>query len=491
VTPLWFAGTLRARLFTASVLLLTGSCNNKCTGERDEPEATPAIDRLEVIPAALSALVGVEFRLRVRLRDAEGRLLPDSRASEVVWALDDRYLQKVGIEGPDLVVKGMVAPEDAASLPVDAAVKATVNGRDATALVRLTDMGGPATDMVWADHVSAAPPVVALVDGMASVWRNDSMISFTTGAAWDDFGAHCQGTPANCGEAAVFARDRQVGYVEFAWTGQPELVNFSSKTLAQLTAMGLPVVSEAANEPLGQPLGVSVSVWIATAADLAAQTAREDLDYAFRVFRDSRTGLTLDTTIKTANPISLELDVVAPLGTCPPIIRQALEQEAGVDPRSFGGAKVTVAYVDAILEPAALGDSRTPSFYPAYACPWDSSNGSIVLISWDGRAHSDLAHEIAHAISPWWPPRFAESGHTNRLSGFAESNLMWPWESDDVPVSRAQLSLGQSFQLSVDSDALVNQPGGQRTGGLSKKCQVDDLNSTPCPRLAHDFVASP
>lgn len=493
MTPVWFTATLRARLLTALLVLITGSCNNKCTGERDEPVLTPTVGGVEIIPVSVLASPDAEFTLRVRLRDGDGHFLPDSRASEVRWDLDPRYLHQVARAGPDIVVKASLSTDaEVPSFPIETLVKASTNSAGGSALVTLVAPGGAAgIDLAWAEHDSRAAPVIALVDGMASSRRNDSMIAFTNTAHLGDFQSHCQGTPPNCGEVALFSSQRQLGYVELSWTNNPELVNFSGLTLAQLIAEGVPPVTLAASEALGSPIGIPVTVWIAAQGDAVAPTARADLDYAFRVFRDSRTGLTFDTIIKTANHTSVELDVVAPLGKCWPIVRETLEDEAGIAPSSFGPSRVTVVYVDEILEPAASGDSRSPSFYDAYTCPWDPVNGSIVLIAWNGRAHSDLAHELGHAVSPWWPPLFAESGHTNRLSSFDASNLMWPWESDQVPVSRSHLFLGQAFQLSVDTAALVNRPGGGRAGKTTKGCQAEDWKNTPCPNLAHDLVAPP
>lgn len=465
VTPVWFAATMRTRLLAASLILVTGSCNNKCTGERDEPER-PEIDHVEVSPPAMSAPLGVDFAVSVRLRDEHGSVLPFDPEASVRWTLDP-HLTKLDAEGSRIFLRGLIPADAPTSPPIAAKVKVEVNGQTAEGVITLIAAGGAeGADWIEAGHVAKSPPAIVVVDGVSGGSpRNDSILAFVSESPLGDY----RHTPAG-GRVALFSTDHEVGYVGVVWTDGQDRVVLASPAL---TALGVPPAPPPlTNDALDPPLAVPVSVWIAATGDAVPGSVRADIDYAYRVLRETKSGLTLDTTIMAVLPSGVTLNVSGPDWTCPPDVVTQMA-DAGIPDGALTPLRVNVIYVTDILNHPA---------WRGYACPADATHGIIVFVSLADRVRSTFAHELGHAFSQWGKEFF---GHYRQLGGTDPANLMWPGESDSSPTPRERLSLGQLFQLSADARAVVNVTG-KRTGKV-ETCQADPATADPCPPLTKEL----
>lgn len=507
-----------ARLLAATLVFLTGACNNKCTGSRNEPDVNPEIGTVRIVPSALSVLPGASFQLRLMLWDDDDGPLPDSRATNVVWNLD-------GLQGTP---SGATITIQAPATPGTFSVSATVDGHQAEAPAQVIVVSPAVTsglDRIFANPSST--PVVALVDGwVGTAFKNDTLISFVNEAVLDQFLPACPPERPVCHEVVLFGSDREVGFVD--QTARPErdgtvTVNALLKWSANedsVTFSGARRGQEAAWEPLGTPIPVSVTVWIAAAAtgslqaaitselgcqseeDVVECVARREFATASEVFATERTGsqLTLAGVKRAGTPFSImfELPAVAPEGwTCPSeevrLTLDAVVAAAGGDPAVvFGESAINVFYLEGIWTyRPGLGTSSPNN---GFTCPPDD-NGVVVLIPFEGGPSTTLQHEFGHALGllrpDWGHANFVDAWDTADDDDFDASNVMWSYESDAVTTPRSRLTLGQAFRLSVSDFAWVNR--SNLRNGRPKPCNDPfDLDATvtsddPCPRITRDY----
>lgn len=506
-----------ARLLAGTLVFLTGACNNKCTGSRNEPDVNPEIGTVTIVPSALSVLTGASFQLRVMLWDEDGGPLPDSRATNVVWTLD-------GLQG----TPSGAAITIQATTPGNFSVSASVDGHHAEVPAQVSVVAPATTSGL--DRIFASPsstPVVAFVDGwVGSAFKNDTLISFVNEAVLDQFLPACPAGRTACHEVVLFGADREVGFVDHTarteldgtvtvnallkWSSNEDSVTFSGARRGQ----------ESAWEPLGTPISVPVTVWIAAAAagslqaainnelgcqpegDVVECVARKEFAVASEVFAAERTGIQLTLAgvkrAQTPSSILFELPAVAPEGwTCPSgEVRLTLDgvvQSAGGDPAVvFDKSALNVFYLEGIW--TYRPDLGTSSPNNGLTCPPDG-NGVVVLIPFEGGPNTSLQHEFGHALGllrpDWGHANFVDAWDTTDDDDFDASNVMWSYESDAVTTPRSRITLGQAFRLGVSDSAWVNR--ANLRDGRKKACDDPfDLEATvagddPCPRITRDY----
>lgn len=449
----------------AGLAVASGCCD-------DEPNPDPDVARLDISPPAMSALENADFTVHVRARDADGNLLPDAYAKNVHWSSSSANLVLPSpADGSSILARANAGPQP---LPVTATLTASLGGITRQAVVKIF-AGGTAISADWigADHVAGDPPVIALLDGMASGWRNDGTLAFAGSAPLDNFKAHCDGI--NCGEAVLFSTKFAVTRIPLAWTDGCDVVWVNSS--AANTACNLARATPAPATP------IKLAVYVAASGSDVLPTATTDLEYARTIFRNARSGLSLASPPPTlAWPTNIIMDLVGPDWKCPmsgPYSVLSQLESIGVPANTFPNDQITLVYVDDLLKPPEYGSGPVGFF--AYACPWDNARGAIVFIAWLTRRHTTFPHELGHAVGPWGLPDF---GHTRRGHGFDESNVMWPYEADWVLTSRELFTLGQVFQVSLASGSVLNRPTAAGVPGIA--CQPDAMLEVPCPRLAKD-----
>ncbi len=460
-----------ARVLTGAVLVITAGCHD-CNGD---PERPPAVTSLEIYPGPISAVENSKFTLLVRGRDADGNLVSNEQLKDVQWSTTSANTVLTPTLGASITVAANAGPE---TIPREATLTAKLTGVfNAKTTINIVPSGtSSGKDWIIADYSAGETPAVALIDGMSSTWNNDATLAFAGEAALPDYIAHCDG--ANCGEVVLFSPRQAVMRVPFAWKVNCDLVRVS-------TSDPPTACNKSYSTPVA-PRRVALKVWIAATGSDVQAIASADLDYAVRILRNGRSGLDLGSPLPTptiANPTDIMLDLAAPDWICPmdlaatnSVIKQL--EDVGVPASTFSKDEVNVVYVDALTGPPVV-DSYAVDFF-GYTCPWDASRGSIVLISASSRKHTTLPHELGHALGPWESPDY---GHTKRGYGFDESNLMWPYESDYLPVSREMVTLGQAFQISLGSGSILNR----LDASTGIKCQTDPMVDVPCPLLAKDI----
>jgi hypothetical protein len=457
--PLWSNIRRGATIAAASLL----ACGFKCGGTPDPGPSPPqTVAEVVIDPSQLSVVKGVPFRVSVRLYDANGLQLPDSRAQEVAWSASSGHLHLTPpARGASVVV---TADPGTSPLPLSENLIASLSGRTARATVAVVAYATDAqADWMIANHASGSAPLVALIDGNTTNWVNDTTIAIVGEGPLADFKAFCNG--ANCGEVALFSGSYSASRAQQTWTNAYEVIQ--------------PVLTA--------PNQIPFKVWIATAGDAAVTSAAADVAFASKALFEGRTGLTIAGTPAPVWPMTIVIDVDESndwkcATTGDNAIRKQLVERAGVPDSEIKQDVITVVYVTGIDHTTADG-TYAPAPYRGYTCTWDHQDGVIILISWSARSHTTLAHELGHAFGPWGPPAF---GHTNRADGFNETNLMWPWQTDNIAVSRRALTLGQTYRLAHASGSVLHRIS-EASPSSGVVCQESSMTEDPCPKLSKDF----
>jgi hypothetical protein len=443
------------------------------------PDDDTQIASIQIVPQIVTALKGTRFQIRLQARNADHHLLPDSKAAEVTWTAG------LGLEiaGPYKGASVIVDAPGAGTFPLTTDLRAALGSvSDAATITVVASVPSGTTDWIVGDHTSSDPPLIVLADGRApegstKVWRGDTTIAVVGEGPLDQFLEDCIG--ANCGELTLFSRQFALTSRAVRWTNACDLVAFTNGE-AGTTCLPVDV-----SHP-SPPVTVDVRTYIAASGAGIENSVKAELANARELLLNSRSGLALNAAPDVVFPITLVLDIIGPDWKCPmsgPNDVRLQLQSANISDTTFKPSGITLVYVDQVLDGATVGSGSTATPIRGYACPWDPTNGTIVLVSRLDRVSSTLAHELGHGLSGWGPDD--NFGHTDGPD-FDESNLMWPWHADNVPASRVSFSLGQIYRLSLETGGILHRPtsGSGPTSGVACRLVID--TPTACPRLAKD-----
>lgn len=468
----------------ASVLFLPAAYCYGCPPPDEPPE--PDLSAVHVVPRVVWATAGAEFTLRARVLDESGNVRPETELANLEWT-----------SAPTLFPTERAATVTAkaptsGTFPLAFAVTASFNGvESAAAHVYVTDgnlLDG--MDRVAADHVAGDPPALVLVDGHASGSVSDTLVAIAGMGAIDYF--TCPASKADCGEVTLFSRKQQVHREEkLRLTIGCDAVGLKGDETFPGCGTTL--------RPVGAPRTATVVIYIlaseeerayASSAEEEAATTVDprtavemDLAHAKKVLADGWTGITLSTAIKE-QPSHETLITLGEGPSCTsgePSVKDQLIQ-ADVPKDLMRADTIVVAYVNKIL----LQNSAEWIGINGLTCPWSDATGSIVLISWSEWSGTTLAHEIVHALGPWFEFPW---GHVNDVDGLTSQNIMWEGEDATHPAPRSLMTLGQAFRLSLDSYSIFNRWRTPFPPAGTFLCQAITVSEEdPCPRLTKDVV---
>jgi hypothetical protein len=436
------------------------------------PNPSPSVARIEIIPGNVAAVANSMFEMRVRLWDGAGNLLPESYGAAVQWTISAATSQATlawSVGSRVLVTVAAVnsaSPYKLTALEPSSALSKTVD-------IKSVELESPENvDWVAASHDPKAPPILALVDGFWTSFKDDELFAFAGAAPLGRISAACSSSdPARCGELTLFSTTRALDRGRFQWTG-PTCDTNDRRDVPNPASICNVVASGVLN---GAP-SVSLNVWIlhplAPAAEVAAY-----IQHAKDALRDSWAGVALNETIHDPPEVtSLVMDIDFATAQCGPLTRANLE---AVGVGGFGTNVITLviakglSYVSGDGSPVDLGMS-------GYACPHNGGTGSIVAIDWENAPTTTIAHELGHALGPW---EMSDSwGHSDGIVGVRSSNVLYSWHDYSVLAPRTSFTLGQSFRFSLDRNALVRRG----TPVTLDRCAQAAAAVTPCPAIAKD-----
>lgn len=483
-------GLRRSRLtgasgIIASILFLPAAYCYACPPPDDEPE--PDLSGIHVVPQDVWVEAGSKFTLDARVLDASGNVTPDIQLGDLEWKSAPPLFP------PTRGATMSVTIPSGGPFPKTYTITASLNGRQsAPAHVYATDGKFiDAMDRVAAVHASGERPALVLVDGRTTSLLNDTLVAVVGMGAIDYL--TCPSSSPTCGEVTLFSRTQQVHREEkLALSDVCDAVGLSS-------AATFPPGCQARINPVGPPRPANVAIYILASEPLPTPTVNDDeliattidpeiavtmdLVHAEKVLADGMTGIALNANVKN-EPSGETLITLGEQHSCTsgdPTVRGQLI-EAGVPPALMSGRTIVVAYVSKIL----LANGSELSGVSGGTCPWADSTGSIVLISWSEWSATTLAHELVHALGPWFEYPW---GHVNEVDGLTSQNIMWESEDATHPAPRSLLTLGQSFRLSLDAYSIFHRttPSSHPPGTFL--CQgITSSEEAPCPRLTKDVV---
>jgi len=447
--------------------------------------APPSLAAIRVLPGEVWAAPGAQFRLRAEVTNDAGYVLPPEDLSSVTWE-SSSLPGFTAVSGPKADITAPTSGTYPQNYPI--IVK---YGTLPQATVTIHVVDGQSTsgvDWVSAKQRMGDPPAIVLVDGQTSGPIEDQVIAIAGKAALDYF--VCPTSAPKCGEVTLFSESQRL-YREdtIKFTSGCNAVQFSGDagfpgTCAKLTRTVSDVQAVRANiYVLASDVSIAPSsaVWTSTSSPLdVMEVVKRDRDYAKARFSDAWTGMTIDPAITRI--IDAEIDItLGPDYSCDGVDQTVAQQlsSAGVVMTTPMNDAITVAYVGRIIV-----NGHEATGLNAATCPWNKTDGSIVVISWSQWNGTALAHEFLHALGPW-----SESpwGHTNGVPGFTSQNLLWESEDPASPFARSLLTLGQAFRLTLDAYSLSNRGNAVIPAPGSYLCQgIFSVDEKPCPRLTKD-----
>lgn len=445
----------RSRVAVAFLSLAAPGCGAMyCADPPEVSSDPPTVSALHVIPELVFVRPPATFVLRARILDANLGALPEHPQLE--WKVDAPLTALT--EGGDSIV---VRAEQVTSMQ-SPSVSATLPGWTAGAQVKILAPAtpGPPDTIVADNRIGVAPDVVLVHDGTGAGPTGDSMVAFVGTGLLGDF-------KSGTGEVVRFSTDRGFEIRPWSWQPGPDRVDL---TTGALTPEARAAVQAGAR--------LSFTITQATTGDERG-TISLDVGFAFSVLARQRTGVVLDSVVRTAAAFGnfvLELDDT-PERPCLGLGQQL--ERLGVDRRTLRRDSLNVVYVDDIVGPAGASTG-----YSGYSCPFDNQVGAVIFISELERSGPTLAHEMGHALG-LMEPAF---GHTWGLQGFSYTNLMWTSASDAEKGARATLTLGQAFRMNLDSNSWLVRLG--LWTGMARRC--DSLRVPgACPLLDRDIRGLP
>jgi hypothetical protein len=460
------------RIVGAATVVVSAACY---CGEPEQPEPKPAIATIEIIPSPLSAPGGAHFIVRARLRDQWGNILPSVRAKMTTWSVKPGLRLIAGI-GDSAVIEANPGPEVA--LPYSAEVTASLDVIAGTGTVIIVPPGpkvGAKTDWIKSDFNEADPPTVALIDGTfpraeTSIRRSDSVVAFVGGSPLETF--ECD-DGLDCGDAILFAPGHALSHAAFRWTQGCDLLNYTSSgdNNGDCSAIG------AISRPVPTPLKVEVIVWNYSSGGNRNQIGG-DIAYAEDVFSQPLIGISLQISQRDV-PGAGTTFITHGVKCQSDEPNDITSQISSIAQSEFKPDRISVVYVDGINR--AVGDET------GFTCPYDPSEGSVILMSTSGVGNSALAHELGHALGEWTHPAPVHPDvPPPRVAGIDPSNLMWSGEVEWAGAARRNLTLGQLAQMNLSDFSFVKR--SRISGGEALSCQPDPMSEVPCPRMAKDFT---
>jgi hypothetical protein len=449
------------------VLLATVSCYCNDPGD---PELDVAISSVHILPGSRVAVPqGKNFLMRARVKDVRGHGLPDQRAKTVVWTSGSG----LSVSGsPNSTVTVTAIGSEGAEIELTATVDGVFT-KDTITIVAARPAAAGA-DWIASDYAAPDPPSVAMVNGVVGsggtvVNHTDTAIAFVGGAPLDAF--ECPDTP-DCGRVIAFPPRHALQTAQLQWTSGCDVVKYVAFGAVDGCTTATPASGTLG--PLGNPILVPVQVWKAAWGWNLRNHINGDIEYARNVFERPWSGIKLNVTF-SGNVRRAHL--VFEQGHCQGGDYDITSQLPGISSAEFRPRQITIIYAQDLSAPDG-GPER------GYTCPWNSSEGTIVLVSVAGRENSDLAHELGHAIGQWPLP---SPYHPDNQAGFKDpSNVMWSEETDYSRSIRSYLTLGQLYQMSLSGDTFLQVSG--LLPRTDKKCQDFWYNPGECPMLAKDPV---
>jgi len=451
----------------AAVLIGLSVSLVNCGAPRPEPSLRPEIKTVEIIPANVSVQSGTLLLLESVIKDAAGTVLSDARTDSVLWQTS-QFAAAQQIMGRVTTIAASGVPPS--TINVTASIGDAIG--NATVSVTAPPTSSPPTpSALLIDWVRAPPvltaahpgwPTFALVDNLQNgPQRSAALFAFTELTGVGD--VDCNGNP--CGEVTVFSPMLGIKRDTVRWAKGCDFADLIQGSIAPCAS---PLLGSALS-PVGQRVHVPVVIWQASSFADANSKIAGDVAYAKSVFDDPWTGFQIDFTIQIASQAT---EYLKSLGSCQNPIPDYdySTQLPGIPAEEIKPDRITVAYVD---------DTEVMS---AYACPYDSNEGVLIVISHSGSGGSSLAHEIGHALIQW---NGLDNTHTDGFDGFDKSNLMYSTETAD-PGIRKHLTLGQLFQISVRDKSFLKQSG--ISSGVGIWCPPPPGNDVPCPRYGRDGI---
>lgn len=482
-------GLSRASSLASAVLLLTAGTCYTCPPE--PVPVPPGVAGIYRIPGEVWTTPGQTFTLRVRVLNAAGYALREDELGDLRWA-----------NGATTLATGTSSLKYTAPsvgpFPQNVLLTVSKSGYEsATVAIHVTDGSSPdVIDWVAARHVDKEPPVLALIDGRRGGSSfDDELVAFVGMAPIGH--NECPTFDSNCGEVTLFSRvdsvHREQPIKFMAGCDAYDLAG-GSATFPGGCTVTRKVVAAAHKVPLSADRVYVLSADIGTAAaalsaadpsiDPAMVTPEDlvawDIAYTHKVLSDGWTGLTF-APVPYSPPGAYSTDIV--LGeymSCREAYPKSVKEqliEAGVT--NIPDNQITVAYVGRLLKP----DGSVVTDYQGITCEAQGKEPTIVLISWATRNGTVLAHEMMHALGPWFEFPW---GHTNGVAGFNEQNILWEGETS-VRTPRSLLTLGQAFRLNLDSYSIRHRGAQPFPRAGTFLCQhIASTDEQPCPRLAKD-----
>ncbi len=432
-------------------------------------EPVPPAERegvtVEVVPPIIHSSPGTRFRLDALARDVAHTPLGEQPAN-VKWT------GGVEFSSPTTATTTVTAPT---SNVTD--IRVTMGGTESPrASVIVASRAGPVTDELTLPVDPLTPVPVALIDAMPegkSCDDGNDQLYRVAGTAQLELNL----TTGCANKLTVFA----VGHgVLFECSSAPSPVG--AQQPAQTTSVaancdeGLKDVwtagpDKVSRNPLPGTLNVKLSVWYRVKERDPQSEGAVDAGYATDIYRMRRAGMTFQIDPATGGADGGEKVYVPADDKC-----TGIEAQLGFTPSDDA---VNVIYVQEILISTAS--------IRGLMCTRGSS-APIVVVSWDRKSPTTLAHEMAHVMSlsseVFTDPPY---GHTLGLREFDESNLMSQFENATIGVERDYLTLGQGFRVHVDERSWANR--GKIRSGATERCQPIRLSSAPCPKLNLDVGA--
>jgi len=438
----------KQRYVVPALLLLMHAC--QC-GNRPEPP--PArVTSLKVLPSTVYVIPGAVFVMRARMLDAESGVWPSD--PQLTWSVASSLT--IVDHGGDSVV--LQAANIASNASVPTTLKASLGTLSASASITILAQNEHVlVDSARADYRSGMyPDLMLLDDPSAPKPIDDSLVAFV--------GVGLLGNlSGGAGEAARLATDQAFYLEAVTWRSTPpDVIDMET----------------AVDDKVSPAIRPTFTVWIATSAGNASTNADADAQWAIRVFQREYTGVHLHPVRKTAGGwgrLTLER---GPNLECLSIGPKLQAIGVPVTSPAFSKESLNVVYVDDImLPPAPPLFVSVSSTYAGYACPWESTVGTVLLISARSRSSGTMTHELGHALGLHEP----YTGHTLLANGFAYTNMMWPWESDYTRAPRSTFSLGQAFRIGIDDHSWL-----RFWTGATRDCDPTAADRS-CPPLEKDF----
>jgi hypothetical protein len=427
--------------------------------------ATAQPARLEVVPADVSTLVGLDFEMRVRMYDASGTMIPVLDEGEIEWSIAPTNNVTITPAAPGRVLVNV----SSLGTPYTLSALHSISGLSDKVAINPVKLEAPNTeDWIAGTHDAREPPMISLVDGAWSTFDDDRLFAFVGGASLGIVQPGCSTVQTgNCGEATIFATRQSLNRQSFAWLAGCNLIDRRNTGAASLC-------TKVGSGPSVNAVPIPLKIWVfATTATDGLVTA--DLGFMKNALRDAWSGASIAERIEqTGDTRTITLDFASDGVTCAPSVFTRLIDEFQIT--GLAPDKATVVVVQQLFRRALDGSSEL--YWSGYACPYDAAHGAVTFVDWHRKQLTTTSHEVGHILGPWdsndnW-------GHTEAV-GAPASNLMLGLQKN-VDFPRWSLTLGQAYRYSLDKHAIINRT----LGTALARCPLITTPGMPCPSITKD-----